>query len=526
MKCKSGFQPKSQKLKSTIKKMKYPYSLFLLLALVFSCSNPDPLQQEYAEAPSKPRTIITTDGEVDDVDSFIRMLLYANEFTIEGLVYSASQWHYKGDGMGTLFTSQMPNTAERYGERTDLRWPGTTWMQELIGKYGEVYVNLRQHSDGFPSAEYLLDRVKVGNIAFEGEMEKDTEGSNLIKAVLLDDDPSPVYLQVWGGTNTIARALKSIEETYKETPEWTDIYRKVSAKAIIYTVLDQDATYNSYIAPSWPEIKVIYNSDQFWCFAYPWPTKVPKELQYYLSGEFFREHIINDRGPLMAAYYSWGDQRQIANDPEHDHGDPEIMAKFKMKLNDFISEGDSPAYFYLLDVGLRSLENPSFGGWGGRFVQSISNPNRWEDGTEVVDYNVYTQQLDPTFPQTRWIKEIQHDFAARASWCVKDYAEANHAPVVSLVHSENLKGKVGDKINLLAKAEDPDGDNLSFLWWHYLEAGTFKGQLVFGDKLAPTTSFVIPDEAKSGDFIHIILQVEDDGFPSLTRYQRVVVEVE
>ena len=28
------------------------------------------------------RTIVTTDGEIDDVDSFIRMLLYANEFNI------------------------------------------------------------------------------------------------------------------------------------------------------------------------------------------------------------------------------------------------------------------------------------------------------------------------------------------------------------------------------------------------------------------------------------------------------------
>ena len=49
----------------------------------------------------KPRTIITTDGEIDDVDSFIRMLLYANEFNIEGLIYSSSQWHYKGDGKAT-----------------------------------------------------------------------------------------------------------------------------------------------------------------------------------------------------------------------------------------------------------------------------------------------------------------------------------------------------------------------------------------------------------------------------------------
>ena len=41
---------------------------------------------------ARPRTIVTTDGEVDDQDSFIRLLLYSNEFSIEGLVYSSSQW--------------------------------------------------------------------------------------------------------------------------------------------------------------------------------------------------------------------------------------------------------------------------------------------------------------------------------------------------------------------------------------------------------------------------------------------------
>jgi Protein of unknown function (DUF1593) len=58
-------------------------TLFTCLALPFSVAT---AQSKL----SKTRTIITTDGEIDDVDSFIRMLLYANEFSIEGLVYSSS----------------------------------------------------------------------------------------------------------------------------------------------------------------------------------------------------------------------------------------------------------------------------------------------------------------------------------------------------------------------------------------------------------------------------------------------------
>jgi hypothetical protein len=133
---------------------------------------------------------------------------------------------------------------------------------------------------------------------------------------------------------------------------------------------------------------------------------VREPLQYYLSGEFFKEYILFERGPLMAAYYTWGDGRQIDNDPEHDHGDMEVMSKYRRNQYDFISEGDSPAYFYLLDVGLRSHEDPSYGGWGGRFIQSNENPKRWEDGQQVTDFNPYTQQDDPTFPQTRWIKDF------------------------------------------------------------------------------------------------------------------------
>lgn len=503
----------------------FPNSL-LLLFLIFSCIGcKEPNQTTASKIKEKARTIITTDGEVDDVDSFIRMLLYANEFEIEGLVYSSSQWHYKGDGKGTEFMSEMPLTASIYGKRTELRWPGTNWMEELIGKYGEVRENLLLHAQGFPTADHLLGLVKVGNIDFEGEMSKDTEGSEWIKAILLDDNPSPVYLQVWGGTNTIARALKSIEDEFKESAEWEEIYQKITEKAIIYTVLDQDATYKKYIDPNWPEVKVIYNSDQFWCLAYPWPSRVPEELQQYLSGDFFSEHILFDRGALMAEYYSWGDGRQIENDPEHHHGDLQSMKENNRNQYDFISEGDSPAYFYLLDVGLRSHENPSYGGWGGRFIQSSENPNRWEDGENVTDFNFYTGKQDATFPQTRWIKELQHDFAARAAWCVKDFANANHPPQVSLKHSNDLTASIGDLVSLSGTATDPDNNELTFLWWQYLEAGDFKGLVQIQDKDAAETSFVVPQEARIGDTIHLILQVTDNGFPALTRYQRVIVTV-
>jgi hypothetical protein len=477
------------------------------------------------DSSAKPRTIVTTDGEVDDVDSFIRMLLYTNEFEVAGLIYSSSQWHYSGDGKGTKFISEMASTKDRYGERTELRWPGTSWMEHYIGKYKLVYPQLDNHAKGFPTAEHLLSLIHIGNIEFEGEMAKDTKGSEHIKKILLDNDPRPVYLQIWGGTNTVARALKSIEDQYSRTPDWKNIYNKVTKKAILYTVLDQDATYKKYISKSWPDIRVYYNSDQFWSFAYLWPRVVPDSLKKFMNGAWFSQNIIKDHGPLLSEYYTWGDERQLPGDPEHTHGDMKEVEKYKMSKYDFISEGDSPAYLFLVDVGLGSLEDPSYGGWGGRMVRSTTQPNRWEDGEHVKDLNSFTGQEDKNFPQTRWIAAIQNDFAARADWCVADFDNANHPPQVSVTGSKKISGKPGETIKVSAKVTDPDKDALTTFWWQYFEADSYKGKITIVDSTATNLQFTIPKDAKPGGEIHVILEVTDSGSPALTRYQRVVVDI-
>lgn len=498
-------------------------NLFVSVFVLFSLLS---YAQTYSE---KPRTIVTTDGEIDDVDSFIRMLLYSNEFKIEGLVYSSSMWHYKGDGKGTKFVSEMQMTKEMYGAKTDLRWPGTEWMNGLMDAYEEVYPNLILHAEGYPTANYLRSVIKVGNIDFEGEMEKDTEGSDFIKAKLLDDDVSPLYLQVWGGTNTIARALKSIEEEFKNTANWMEVQNKVSTKAILFTIMDQDATYKNYIEKTWPDVKVYYNSQQFWALAYNWKKTIPTNLHSYLDGGFMGEHIINDHGPLTKMYYSYGDGQKQEGDDEHIHGDPAKLENAQwgsFEKYDFISEGDSPAFLHLIDVGLDNLEHPDYGGWGGRYKQSETNPSRWEDGDEVAEYNSYFQKMDNAYPQIRWVEDLQLDFAARTDWCVKTFEEANHAPMVKLDHPNPLKVKSNETVQLKGSATDPDGDELAYVWWQYKEAGTYKGEVTIDNADLPTATVQVPENIKKGETIHIILEVRDDQFPYLTRYQRVVIEME
>lgn len=472
----------------------------------------------------KVRTIVTTDGEVDDMDSFIRMLLYTNEFKVEGLIYSSSMWHYKGDGKGTTFTSEMPMTAKLYGAITDLRWVGTTWMQEMIDNYAKVYSNLLLHDRSYPTPEYLKSIIRVGNIDFEGDMAKDTEGSDLIKKILLDKNDQPVYVQMWGGTNTLARALKSIEEQYKGKAEWQSVYKRVSAKTILYIILDQDAAYKNYVEKSWPDVKVIYNSRQFWCLAYGGVRTFPENMKPYLSGEWFSKNIISGHGPLLETYYLWGDGKQIPGDKEHNQGNEEVMKKAGMHKNDFLSEGDSPSYFHLFNFGLDQTENPSYGGLGGRFVQSAEVKNRWEDGKESADTNPSTQKADATYSQVRWFGVLQNDFAARADWCVKKYSEANHAPKVS-VGNNQIAAKAGEKIILKGKATDPDKNQLTYRWWNYVEAGTFSKAVEIQNSESSEASVVIPGDAKLGQTLHLILEVTDNGTPQLTRFQRVVVMV-
>ena len=516
--------------------MKKILSLIFLFVFIFcGCNTSVPAED------IKPRIVITTDGEVDDMNGFIRFLFYSNEFDIEGLIYSSSQFHYAGDGEGTLFTSKMPLTPRGYGERTELRWTGTEWMQDFIDLYAEVYDNLLLHDDSYPEPEYLKSLIRIGNIEFEGEMEKVTEGSEMIKEILLDDKPGPVYVQVWVGTNTLARALKSIEEEYKETPQWQDIHKKVSEKAVVYIILDLDATFQEYILPNWPGIKTIYNRFQTRGFAYILRQIAPEQFHQYMDGNWYRENIKYNRGPLMARYFTYDDGQPVEGDYYVSYHDFELDPQYEERGHiryDLISEWDTPAWLYALDfrVGLRHVENPGYGGLGGRFEQSQKNPGVWSDIPDktiiswgdlptVTDFNPYTNEWCPFYPQMRWIPMLQSDFAARAEWCVKDCENANHPPVVKLNHPNDLNASIGEVVRLSGIATDPDGDQLNYSLWQYVEAGTYDNEVTIQNASSRDASFIVPSDARPGDTIHIILEVTDTGRHPLTRFQRVVVTV-
>ena len=109
----------------------------------------------------KPRLLITQDGEVDDMNSLIHTLLYANDIDIEGIVQSSSKLHFSGDG----------------AEVEAFRWMGTDWMNDFLDAYAEVYPNLIVHDPDYPTPDELRDITKVGNIKAEADISETTEGS-------------------------------------------------------------------------------------------------------------------------------------------------------------------------------------------------------------------------------------------------------------------------------------------------------------------------------------------------------------
>ena len=76
-----------------------------------------------------------------------------------------------------------------------------------------------------------------------------------------------------------------------------------------------------------------------------------------------------------------------------------------------------------------------------------------------------------------------------------------------------------------ATSSDPDGDSLSFWWFQYPEAGTYRGPFALeGSTNIKHIAFTAPKVEKP-ETVHVILRLTDKGTPALTRYQRVIVTV-
>lgn len=470
--------------------MKTTFSTFLriwaLLMLVATSS--------VAGEGNRQRLLVLTDigGDPDDQQSMVRLLLYANEFDLEGLV-------------ATSVRSQV----------------NPDHIYERIEAYRKVRSHLVKHADGYPTADFLRSLVKNGtkdrNMTSVGRG-KSTEGSRHIVSVVDKQDARPVWITVWGAPTDLAQALWDVSHSRSKAELDAFISRMR-----VYDIAGQDDC-GGWICHNFPEMFWLRSVDMFQAIsvriARPFPAHVTGPNLETFTTEWVAENVRN-HGPLGALY-------------------PERKWKY---------EGDTPAYLHLLPIGLNDPERFTHGSWGGRFnLVKTRNPTTFnkrntEAEKKYHDFEMYTGAKDawPYKGKTynshyaglfRWREAFQNDFAARMDWSMADsYEGVNHNPVAAFDNDTSrqyvfLRAKTGTSVQLSAAgSSDPDGDEISYRWFHYGEAGhrPYKGMIGIKNAYRANARFIMP-ELEAGQEVHIILEIKDGGDPALYSYRRIVVK--
>ena len=495
----------------------------------------------------KPRVVVTTDPELDDSNSLVRYLLFSTDFRTEGLIYASSGFHWKGDGTGKKWS--VPNREYfRFGLNLcpceSWRWaPNEHFIDDAVALYEQVYPNLHVHDPDFPSPSELKSKIRWGNIEFDGDISTDTPGSDLIKALLLDDEPGPIYLLAWGGQSTIARALKSIQDQYAGGPEWPAIYQKVSRKAILSPSGDQDDTYATYIQPHWPDIRSLPSGVGGVPLAYGASTTASTENAIYYSVDWTRDNITS-RGPLGAHYRVWGDGKQMVKGDIFDYFGLSGYTVAQLRemgylvwlpprpKGEFIAEGDTFTYLNLIDNGLFGYKQDTPVGWAGDGTAPRPTANRntpamsYEDFLNFVEKAAAGGVPRPPSPNPNFTPAAQNALAARMKWSVTPtYAGANHEPKVAIRESSRISARPGETVRLQGVTSDPDGNAVSVKWWRWKAVDTYPGEVALSNPTSLEMSLRVPADALPGQTIQLVLEATDNGAPALTRYQRVRIIV-
>lgn len=473
----------------------------IILLLIYAMVASSPLYADWRSSfpehvwKKKPRVIVLTDAEADDRCSMVHFLLYTNDMQVDAIIQTNSCFQRQG-------------------------WSHEPWLAEQLDAYEKIYPNLKVHDSEYPSPDSLRNRVYVGDedpahVVFNGKRCKttfpgttpvvdpaswpDTPGSDRIVEVLLEKDPRPVYLQCWGGTNTAAKAFQKLKHDYP------DDYERAVSKAVLYCIWYQDAG-GPYIEKHHPLVTILLNHHFSGSWDYGTMTN---------TTDFVKRYMHNGNNPLGDCY-----------------------------TQSYISEGDTPAFLYSLANGLRAHEDPTYGGWGGKFYKV--------NGFERV-------YRDTGFGQLReWMESAMHDFQARLQWCVSpSFKDANHKPVLEIPTGLDHTVHSGDTVRLQALVKDPDPVDIEALWttrgemwsqkgitkeqvtanpdkycqqwrtsWYQYPSGTYKDDidLYFGPESEAWAWFIAP-EVNEEKTVHIIMEAYDMTAPRLTSYARYIITV-
>lgn len=432
-------------------------------------------------------TLCAQEGEPDDTQSLIRLLLYSDCFEIEGLVATYTSHH-----PGKVFPE---------------------YIHAIVEKYGCVRRNLLKHSPGYPKTEALLNVIKSGSsvcgLENVGE-NKDTQASDWIIRVVDKathrGDYRPLWIAIWGGSLDLAQALWRVkkERTQEEFEKFCNGIR-------VYSIADQYDTCGDWIRENCPKVMYLTAYHAF-------RGMYRGGDESLSSAEWVEENVIQGHGILGASY------------PNYNGGDPWGSVKG-------MKEGDTPSFLYLIPNGLGRPEMPECCSWGGNFRIDFRRVN--EFGKQFVDEKSEADgEISERAGVYRFRDVYQSDFQARLDWCVSEYGEANHPPV-AIIRMKQDQLAPGESLHLDGSdSTDPDGDGLNYRWW--IDEGACSEGVRAKINAANTVSLknfhgsadmceaqvnlhISPDSEKGQ--VHVILEVTDQGTPALTRYCRVIVEV-
>jgi len=519
-------------------------SLIVVLIIMLCLYSKSTKAQSYGKE-IRPRIVVTCDPELDDNNSLIRFLLYSSDLQVEGLIYASSGFHWKGDGKGTKWFVPGREYA-RFGIDTcpceSWRWAkDERFIDNVVDAYAKVYPNLKVHNPNYPTPEELKTKIKYGNIEFDGDISKDSPGSDLIKSLMLDDKPGQLFITAWGGQSTIARALKSIQEQYEYTTEWGNVKKKISHKVVLLPSGDQDDTYAKYIKPNWPDIEYRQFSGGP-NYSYGAQLRAKSEDSIYLTSSWMKENV-SDRGPLGALYRVWGDGKQMVKGDIMDYFGLTGYTDDQLRKMGYVvwmpvqakgswlGEGDDGTFMNMPGNGLRAYEDGSYGGWGGRQLSNKESENfsfQMSDTSQqamVSALSSINSQNKSTNTYPDFFPAAQQDFAARLKWSVTPkYSDANHEPVVTIEGPLNVLVSPGETIRLNGNVSDSDKDKVSIKWWQF-QVGTYPNKVDISNPTSLQSKVTIAKDAVAGQTIHLILEATDNGSPALTTYQRVIITI-
>lgn len=506
--------------------MKKLLTIASVLCLLASCAPKALAPEDLAPVVDKSRqdrVLITTDLEVDDMNGLILSLMYADQYDIAGIVWTAGMYHWQGDGGLHTIGQITPNfkcnaqhcehRVKTAADLTEYRPVDPTWLDRILDCYETDYQLMSKNNPNYPTPDYIRSITKVGNVEFEGDYRFETDGSKFIEQCIMDDDPRPLVIQHWGGINTTVRALYSIYEKYYGTPEWEKVLAKVTSKVRIGGSGEDNCRADSKIDQMFPGLQNggygmggFFSYGSFFSASYNAPRKAADELQPYLHKDFALDAYKVGHGKLAEQIWLMGEGRAV-------YGEPLI---YNYGLITYMDWGKSAEL-----------------GWGPASL--ISYPR--------ADYKPYDwafcQFGCAQFINIGLRKELRNrdnhytivmweELAARADWAICEPQDCNHAPIVSQ-EGLDLTAAAGETVELAGSATDPDGDKLTAKWYVPASACTYMQGKAEGLNVSKesgwNTGFTVPADAKSGDKLVVNLEVRDTATRPMTRFAQYVITV-